>query len=51
MDWNEQNFGPMSMLRAHLEPQGRWQACRERLLELFDPNARAEYLVVSGRKL
>ena len=50
VDWNEKNFGPMIMLRAYLEPQGRWQACRERLLELYDPAARAEYLVVSGRR-
>jgi SAM-dependent methyltransferase len=48
--WNEQNFGPTIMLRSFLEPQGRWQACRERLIELYDPTADAEYLVVTGRK-
>jgi SAM-dependent methyltransferase len=48
--WNEENFGPTIMLRAFLEPQGKWQACRERLIELYDPTADAEYLVVTGRK-
>jgi SAM-dependent methyltransferase len=48
--WNEQNFGPTIMLRAFLEPQGRWDACRERLIELYDPTADPEYLVVTGRK-
>ena len=36
--------------RAFLEPQGRWDACRERLVELYDPSADPEYLVVTGRK-
>lgn len=48
--WNEKNFGPTIMLRAFLEPQGRWDACRERLVDLYDPDAAAEYLVVTGRK-
>jgi hypothetical protein len=38
------------MLRGFLEPQGKWQACRELLIELYDPTADAEYLVVTGRK-
>jgi hypothetical protein len=50
VDWNAENFGPMIMLRAFLEPQGRWGECRERLLDLYDPEADAEYLVVTGRK-
>jgi SAM-dependent methyltransferase len=50
VDWNEENFGPMIMLRAYLEPQGKWQACRQRLLDLYDPDADAQYLVVTGRK-
>ena len=49
--WNEENFGPTIMLRAFLEPQGRWEACREQLLDLYDPEASAEYLVVTGRKI
>jgi ubiquinone/menaquinone biosynthesis C-methylase UbiE len=50
VDWSEAKFGPMIMLRGYLEPQGRWAACRERLLEIYDPKADAEYLVVTGRK-
>jgi SAM-dependent methyltransferase len=50
VDWNAVNFGPMIMLRGFLEPQGRWQAGRERLIELYDPAAEGEYLVVTGRK-
>jgi len=50
VDWNAANFGPIIMLRAYLEPQGRWKACRERLIALFDPEAEGEYLVVTGRK-
>jgi SAM-dependent methyltransferase len=48
--WNEENFGPTIMLRAFLEPQGRWESCREVLLDLYDPAGSAEYLVVTGRK-
>jgi hypothetical protein len=48
--WNEENFGPTIMLRAFLEPQGRWQEARQPLLDLYDPTAEAVYLVVSGRK-
>jgi len=48
--WNEENFGPTIMLRAYLEPQGRWGECRQLLLDLYDPAAEAEYLVVTGRK-
>ena len=48
--WSEQKFGPTIGLRAFLEPQGKWQACRERMVELCDPKADAEYLVVTGRK-
>jgi SAM-dependent methyltransferase len=49
--WNEENFGPTILLRAFLEPQDRWGACHEQLLGLYDPEASAEYLVVTGRKL
>ncbi len=48
--WNEENFGPTIMLRAYLEPQGRWAECRRLLIDLYDPTAEAEYLVVTGRK-
>ncbi|HEY3015291.1 MAG TPA: class I SAM-dependent methyltransferase [Nocardioides sp.] len=50
VDWNAAKFGPMIMLRGYLEPQGRWGACRQRLIELYDPDAEGEYLVVTGRK-
>jgi len=48
--WNEENFGPTIMLRAFLDPQGRWEECRQLLVDLYDPTAEAEYLVVTGRK-
>ena len=50
IEWNEQNFGPTIMLRAFLEPQVRWQDCRKLLIDLYDPDAASEYLVITGRK-
>jgi hypothetical protein len=48
--WSEQTFGPVIMLKAMLEPRGEWGACRQTLVDLYDPSAQAEYLVVTGRK-
>jgi SAM-dependent methyltransferase len=50
-------FGPLVMARAALEPQGRWEALRDALLEMYARHTGesgvvfpAEYLVVLGRK-
>jgi SAM-dependent methyltransferase len=48
--WSERTFGPTIMLKAMLEQRGEWAACRQTLLEQYDPAGRAEYLVVTGRK-
>lgn len=50
VDFTERNFGPVIMLKAMLEQRGEWAACRQTLLDLYDPDAEAEYLVVTGRK-
>jgi SAM-dependent methyltransferase len=55
----EQQFGPIMMARELLEPQGRWQALRDDLTEMFSRNNAApdgtahipaEYLIAHGRK-
>jgi SAM-dependent methyltransferase len=52
-------FGPVVMARQALEPEGRWDALREDLTDLFEQKAASdgggiayasEYLVVTGRK-
>jgi len=48
--FSERNFGPVMMLKAMLEQRAEWERCRQTLLDLFDPDAEAEYLVVTGRK-
>ena len=55
----EHKFGPVLMARRLLEPEGRWAALRQDLVELFERHNTAadggmeyggEYLVVSGRR-
>ncbi len=48
--FSEQYFGPVIMLKAMLEQRGDWAVCRQVLLDLFEPDELAEYLVVTGRK-
>jgi SAM-dependent methyltransferase len=50
LEFAEENFGPMIMLRGYLEPRGEWQSARERLLGLFDPAETSDYLVVIAQK-
>jgi ubiquinone/menaquinone biosynthesis C-methylase UbiE len=60
VDWMSQNFGPMMGARAMLEPEGKWDELRGKLIEGFagyevpdDDGAFAwdqEYLLVLGRK-
>jgi SAM-dependent methyltransferase len=54
-DW----FGPVVMAKATLEPDGKWQALREELVELFDAESEphpdgiaytGEYLITIGTK-
>ena len=54
LEYNERVLGPTILAKAALEPQGRWEALREELVELYtDGNeaedgtfrARAEYLL------
>ncbi len=54
LDYNERNLGPSVMARAALEPQGRWEALHEEVLELYRESneagdgrfsAQAEYLL------
>lgn len=58
LEYNERVLGPTIMAKATLEPQGRWDALREELVELYtDGNeaedgtfrARAEYLLTTVR--
>lgn len=55
----EENLGMVVVAKAALEPQGRWGALRDRLLELFERRARpkgdaisldSEYLIIHGRR-
>jgi len=48
--WSERTFGPLIMMKGMLEARGGWGACRRTLVDLYDPTAQAEYLVVTGRK-
>ena len=48
--WNEENFGPTIMLRALPRAAGQVAGVPPALLDLYDPTAEAEYLVVTGRK-
>src|SRR5262249_23221720 len=45
-------FGPLKMLRGHMEAQGRWPVLREELARLYEQRANepGEYLAVVGRK-
>jgi SAM-dependent methyltransferase len=58
LEYNERVLGPAIMAKSALEPQGRWDALRDDLLELYtDENeagdggfrARAEYLLTVAR--
>lgn len=58
VEYNERVLGPMVMARAALEPQGKWQALRDDLVELYRRNnlatdgslrVEAEYLVTIAR--
>jgi len=56
----EQNFGPIVIARATLEPEGRWGALRNDLLQVFDSGSTerdgggitftSDYLMTIGRK-
>ena len=50
VEFMEQNFGPMIMLRRPLEATGRWADLRQELADLYDRREPAEYLIVLGRK-
>lgn len=51
MTVHEEKFGPAVMAKAALEPQGRWDELRAKLLDLFgDGTYDAEYLIVRGKK-
>jgi hypothetical protein len=50
VDFLAQNFGPLIMLRGYLEQHGAWQAARERMLRLFDPDEPSHYLIVVTRR-
>lgn len=54
LQYNERVLGPTIMTKAALEPQGRWEPCREELIALYDEHneagadgfsASAEYLL------
>ena len=54
-----ETFGPLVMAKAALEPEGKWEALRDDLLEMYANNAepsdggiavRAEYLTTIGTK-
>jgi len=54
-----ERFGPMVMAKAALEPQGKWEALRDDLLEMYERESeprdggiavRAEYLTTIGTK-
>jgi SAM-dependent methyltransferase len=55
-----EKFGPMVMAKAALEPQGKWEALRSDLLDMYERNSeptddggvvtRAEYLTTIGTK-
>lgn len=58
LEYNERVLGPTIMAKAALEPQGRWNALREELVELYTNGneakdgtfrARAEYLLAVAR--
>lgn len=58
LEYNERVLGPTIMAKAALEPQGRWEALREELVELYTEGneaqdgtfrARAEYLLTVAR--
>ena len=58
LDYNERTLGPMVLARAGLEPQGKWDALHEDLLDLYRRNnlstdgsfkAEGEYLVSTVR--
>jgi SAM-dependent methyltransferase len=50
VDFLGTNFGPLMMLRGHLESTGEWPDLREKLVKIYDRNEPGEYLVVLGRK-
>jgi SAM-dependent methyltransferase len=50
VDWSAEKFGPLLMLRGHLDQQGRWEEVRARMVAMYHSGAPAEYLVVQGRK-
>ena len=50
VDFMEQNFGPMIMLRRPLEAAGRWADLRQELADVYDRREPGEYLIVLGRK-
>jgi hypothetical protein len=43
-------LGPLVMLRALTEAEGRWSAVRDDLATLYEPQEVAEYLTVTGTK-
>ena len=56
----ETNYGPTLKARERLTAEGRWDACREQILDMAERRneatdgtllLRAEYLVVIGRKV
>lgn len=49
-EFGASNFGPLIMLRQVLEPQGAWAGLREKVIQIYDSGAPAEYLIVLGRK-
>ena len=58
LEYNERTLGPMVLARAGLEPQGKWDALHEDLLDLYRPHnmnsdgtfkAEGEYLVTTAR--
>jgi SAM-dependent methyltransferase len=48
-DWSATRFGPMVALRHALDPE-RYAQVRTALVDLYDPTAPDEYLLVVGRK-
>jgi SAM-dependent methyltransferase len=50
VEFIEQNFGPLIMLRGYLEERGEWQTVRDRMIDAFDPGETSEYLVVVAHK-
>ena len=59
LDFFESNFGPLVMARKALEPEGKWQALHDDLVEMWrrdqaddgSVSTVAEYLVTTGRRL